>query len=265
MASFPEQPKRSPARRDEPKEAPPLPDDAVILAIKPTQRDPNRATVRVGSPQLTAKGTPRKGRVVVTLYRSAIESLGLKVGDRWDPAIAERVGSAGDEDKAFRAASNRLARRAMSAGMIDQKLRELGHAPEIRQAVLVRLDKLGLIDDAAFGRALIRETTRGKPAGPRLLRQKLMTKRLDTALIDRLLTEREAELEQEALDTGEDPDADAIAFAIKRANTMTRLDPQAKRRRLYGQLARRGFGMDTIRRAMDAALSDPDDDSEHTP
>ncbi|MEM1098702.1 MAG: regulatory protein RecX [Planctomycetota bacterium] len=226
----------------------------VILAIKPTQRDPNRATVRVGSPQLTAKGTARRGRVVVTLYRSAIESLGLRVGDAWHEGLAEQLAAAGDDDKAFRAASNRLARRAMSAGMIRDKLRQLGHGPETCERVLERLDKLGLLDDAAYGRALIRETTRGKPAGDRLLRQKLFAKRLDSALIDRLLAEHHAERELHAHETGEDPDADAIAFAVKRAANMTRLKPDARRRRLYGQLARRGFGPDTIRRAMEAAL-----------
>ncbi|MEM7578027.1 MAG: regulatory protein RecX [Planctomycetota bacterium] len=228
-------------------------DAEVILAIKPTQRDPNRATIRVGASRLTAKGTPRKGRVVVTLYRSAIESLGLRVGDPWDEAISKKLEAAGGEDKAFRAASNRLARRAMSAGMIRDKLRQLGHPAEVIEHVLARLDKLGLLDDAAYGRALIRETTRSKPAGDRLLRQKLFAKRLDGALIDRLLSEHRAEREEHAHDTGEDPDADAIAFAIKRATSLARLDPEVRRRRLYGQLARRGFGVDTIRRAMDAA------------
>ncbi|MEM1444535.1 MAG: regulatory protein RecX [Planctomycetota bacterium] len=232
----------------------------VILAIKPTQRDPNRATIRVGLNQLTAKGTARKGRVVVTLYRSAIETLGLRVGDVWNAEIEAKLEYAGDEDKAFRAASNRLARRAMSAGMIRDKLRQLGHPPEVIEQVLTRLDKLGLLDDAAYGRALIRETTRGKPAGERLLRQKLFAKRLDSALIDLLLAEHRAQREEHAYETGEDPDADAITFAIKRAGTMARLDHEARRRRLYGQLARRGFGVDTIRRAMEIALREDGND-----
>ncbi len=245
--------------REPANEPAPLPDDAVILAIKPTQRDPNRATVRVGSPTPTHAGKPRKGRVVVTLYRSAIESLGLRVGDPWDQAIAERIAAAGDQDKAFRAASSRLARRAMSAGMIDQKLRELGYATDVREQVLARLDKLGLLDDAAYGRALIRETTRSKPAGPRLLRQKLMAKRLDGSLIDALLAEHVAQREADAHDTGDDPDAGAIAFARKRAASLARYEPEVRRRRLYGQLARRGFDLDTVRRAMDAALKPSDE------
>ncbi|MEM8781404.1 MAG: regulatory protein RecX [Planctomycetota bacterium] len=234
----------------------------VILAIKPTQRDPSRATVRVGSSRLTAQGTPRRGRVVVTLYRSAIEALGLSVGDAWDEAIAARLEAAGDEDKAFRAAANRLARRAMSAGMITQKLRELGYAEAVRDAVLTRLDKMGLLDDASYGRALIRETTRGKPAGERLLRQKLRAKWLDGTLIERLLAEHREEREQQALQSGDDPNADAIAFARKRAASMARLEPEVRRRRLYGQLARRGFDPDTIRRAMDAALREAEPDLE---
>jgi regulatory protein len=228
----------------------------VILAIRPTQRDPNRATVRVGSPKLTAKGTPRKGRVVVTLNRSAIETLGLRVGDVWDQRLAETLTTAGQEDQAFRAAARRLARRAMSAGMVRQKLRELGHELAAIESAMRRLDRLALLDDAAFGRALIREITRGKPAGDRLLFQKLRSKDLEPALIDQLLAEHRQQREEAAEQTGEDPDADAVAFAIRRAASLQRLEPDVRRRRLYAQLARRGFGVDTIRKAMEAALRD---------
>ncbi len=224
-----------------------------ITAIRPTQRDPNRATVRVG--RTRADGSPSKGRVVATLNQREIEALGLSVGLRWDDALAERVAVAATEDKAFRAAMNRLARRAMSTGMIRQKLRELGHDAEVSQRVLDRLDRLGLLDDEAFGRALIREATRSKPAGPRLLRQKLFQKKLDAALIDRLLEEHDAEQRQR-----EDPDAEAIAFAVKRAASLERFDPVTRKRRLYGQLARRGFGPDTIQRALAVALEGDGDE-----
>ncbi len=219
-----------------------------ITAIKPTQRDISRFTIRVG----TGKG---RGRVVATLNHREIDRLGLAVDQPWDDALEIQVAAAAVNDKAFRAAMNRLARRAMSAGMIRQKLRELGHDEAVRDRVIERLDGLGLIDDEAFGQALIRETTRSKPAGPRLLRQKLFQKKLDSALIDRLLAEHE-----EAQQTLDDPDAEAIAFAVKRARTLERFDAATQRRRLYGQLARRGFAPGTITRAMAAALHGDRDD-----
>ena len=223
-----------------------MPTQPRIVAIRPTQRDPNRATIRVA----TQEG--RKGRVAATLNQTKIHELGLSVGQVWDDALAQRVADAALYDKAFRSAMTRLARRAMSRGMLDDKLRQAGHGDEVRAAVFNRLDDLGLIDDEAFGKALIAETTRSKPAGPRLLRQKLFQKGIDASLIDRLLEDHEQHTAQQ-----DDPHADAIAFARKRAASLARFDDATRRRRLYGQLARRGFDPDTIRAAMDAALSEP--------
>ncbi len=41
---------------------------------------------------------------------------------------------------------------------------------------------------------------------------------------------------------------------------MRHLEPEKQKRRLYGQLARRGFAPDAIRTAMDAALDELNDE-----
>ena len=110
-------------------------------------------------------------------------------------------------DKAMRDAMRRLARRAMSRGQVRDKLRTLGHGAAVIDRVLARLDELELIDDAAFGRMLIDETRRARPAGPRLLQQKLRQKGLDPELIGRLIDEAEEHA---------DADADARALIEKR-------------------------------------------------
>lgn len=209
----------------------------IITAIKPTQRDANRATVRVG-----VRG--KSGKVVATLNIKRINELGLAVGMAWDEALAARVAEMATFDKAMRQAMNRLSRRAMSRRMLDRKLRDLEHTEPVRAAVLARLDEMGLLDDEAFGRALIREAQLGKPAGPALLKKKLFDKGLDHALIDRLVAEA-------TRDDDEQRDA-ALTLARRRAasGSMARLAPEARHRRLYGQLARRGFTPDVIRDVM---------------
>ncbi len=219
-------------------------DSSRISTIRPTQRDPNRATVKVD------------GRAVGTLSLKLIADLGLAIGTPWNEALAAKVADAVLFDKAFRAATRRLGRRAMSRGMVQRKLRDLGHPPEAAQRVLQRLEELDLLDDEAFGRALIREITRAKPAGPMLLRQKLMTKGLDRALIDRLVGEATSDTDQQA--------DGATDFARKKIRSMQRLDPAARKRRLYGQLARRGFTPDAIHAALDAVLHDEPDDAQDT-
>ena len=203
-----------------------------ISAISSTQRDPSRATIRVDR------------KHVATLTFKQIDALGLHVGQAWNDALAAQVAEAVAYDKAFRDATRRLARRAMSTKMLDDKLRDLGHDTAVRQRVLDRLIALQLLDDHAYGQALIRQTMRQKPAGPMLLRQKLMQKGVDRSLIDALVHEATQDDDQQL--------QDAIALAQRKLAGMKRLEPAVRKRRLYGQLARRGFTPDTIHSAFDA-------------
>jgi len=206
-----------------------------ITAITPTARDPQRATVRVGR------------KVVATLSMKLIDDLQLAVDQPWDEALAARVEEAAQYDKALRKAMNRLGRRAMSRRDLDRKLRDLAFDAAIRERALDRLTELGYLDDEAFGRTLIRQTQRAKPAGPRLLRQKLMTKGLDRTLIDQLLGE--------TADATDDLEQ-ALTLARKRLAQLQRHDPATRLRRVYGLLGRRGFDGETIQRAMETLRSE---------
>lgn len=203
--------------------------DRQITAIVPSSRNPERASIRVN------------GRAVATLSNKHVADLDLRVGQPWTPELADRVAEAAQYDKALRKAMNRLARRAMSRRDLDRKLIDLEFDAPTRQRVLDRLAELGYLDDAAFGKALIRETVLRKPAGPFLLKQKLMQKGLDRTLIDRLV--------EDATET-RDQTADAVDLLRRRLRSMQRLDPAARRRRLYGLLARRGYDIDTISNAL---------------
>ena len=113
----------------------------------------------------------------------------------------------------------------------------------MRERVLDRLESLKLLDDEAFGRMVIRSELSRKAAGPRLLSQKLWQKGIDRKLAERLIAE--------AVRPG-DQTEEATELARRRLRTMARLDPAARKRRLYGLLARRGFGPDTIDAVMRA-------------
>ena len=217
-----------------------------IVAIRPTQRDANRATIRVG-----VEGAKKKPRVVATLTTRIIADMGLHVGQAWTDELAKQVEGGVGFDKAMRAAMNRLSRRAMSGWMLRDKLRQLGHGNAVIDQVLERLAELDLLDDEQFGRSLVRDAMAHKPAGPALLKQKLFQKGIRGALADKLVAEATA-------DTEAQHDA-AIAFALKKAASMASMDATTRDRRLYGQLARRGFAPDTIRAAMEAVKRGGDD------
>ncbi len=200
-----------------------------ITAITPTKRDPLRAMIRVD------------GKVVATLTHKAIEELGLKIDTPWTEELARVVGDARFDDKAYRSALTRLNRKMMSRFELFQKLRRADHPTPSIDKALDKLQSLGLIDDLAFGRALLRELQLRKPAGPRLLRSKFMQKGLDRALIEQLLSEHEQD---------HDDTAAALKLAQSKQASLARLDPQKAKQRLWGMLARRGFHSDTISEVM---------------
>lgn len=212
-----------------------------IVAIVATARDANRAMIRVGS----GRG---KGKVVATLTSRLVADLDLHTNQPWTPELAKQVESAKGFDKAMRAAVNRLNRRPMSRKMVDDKLRELDHSPEVREAVLDRLAEVGLLDDEVYGRSLIRAEMSRKAAGPRLLSQKLYQKGIAGELAARLIEEATSDRDEQL--------QSCLELARKKMRTMQRLDATTRKRRLYGQLARRGFDTDTIRAAMEAVEQD---------
>jgi len=229
----------APRKKREPKPEPEFPPDARISALHPTQRDPTRLTVKVN------------GRSVGTLSTKLVDDLGLAVGDVWTEHLRTTLRGALKYDKAFRAATSRLARRPMSRGQIERKLRDLDHEAEVIAQVLERLDQLELIDDQKFGEIVVRETMRAKPAGPRLLRQKLMQKGVDRALIDGLVDEATSDDDQQA--------ESAKELVRKKLPSLQRVDAATRQRRVYGLLARRGFTGDAVRAAMELLKGDEEE------
>ncbi len=214
-----------------------MPRMARITAIRSTKRDPTRLTVRVA------------GRVVATLPRGQIELLGLAPGRAWDDELVEQVSRAVEMDKAHRQALQLLNRRAYSRVGLQRKLRLKGHDPKLLEPVLDRLTELSLLNDRAFGQALVREMLRAKPAGRRLIEAKLRQRGLDASLA--------RELADEAVEQTDPLDAARQLVASKLPSLM-RFDGHTRRRRLWGLLARRGFDPDTINQAI-SELPESDD------
>jgi len=209
--------------------------EPIVTKLQPTKRDPARVMIRVA------------GAVRATLPRSVVERLGIAVETPWTDALEARVAEAVDRDKAERYAINALGRRALSSGELAERIRRRGHGSAVAEAVVAKMVERRFVDDEAYGRAVIRAERARRPAGPRLLRQKLIHKRLDRSLVDRLIAEIEAEQDHVA-------EARRLVESRLRQASVQRLDPVVRRRRLWNQLARRGFAPDAI----EAALADLD-------
>ena len=207
-------------------------DTSTITVLKPTIKDPTRWSFKVGR------------KYVGTLPQVEIEALDLQVGTPWTPQLAELVTHSATVDKIYRSATFRLARRMYSIMDLSRKLRMSKHQPsaEVVAEVIQKCIDKKLLDDEAYGRALIRDIQLRKAAGPRLLQTKLMQKGLDHKLIEKLIRES----------AGDRDDFNAaMEMARKKFKSLSRLPMQKARQRLYGQLTRRGFEYDTVSSVME--------------
>ena len=212
-----------------------------ITSLDATRRDSNRVAVKID------------GKFVTAISARSLRELRLEVGMQVDPALLRALEEAAVYDKALQKALDRLGRRAHSRRELDLKLRRLEYETAVRERVLDRLAELGLIDDRAFAEAVVRDTAARKPAGPRLLKQKLMQKGVEGETVDEVLADLAPTADQQA--------AQALELVRKKLPSMTRLDAATRKRRLYGMLGRRGFDYDAIESALRVAL-DPSDEAE---
>ncbi len=136
-----------------------------------------------------------------------------------------------------------LAVRARSRRELETRLRQARfQAAEIAD-VLERLERVGLIDDAAFARQMAEHRFGVKRSGMRAVTSELLAKGVAPALV--------AEVVGEAA-PGEEERAEALARS--RASRLGALEPAKAFQRLSSLLMRRGFGPEVSRRAARRAL-----------
>jgi SOS response regulatory protein OraA/RecX len=186
-----------------------------------------------------------KRRVKVASAASAgCEALGLlRDGELlpailWTPDLAANLAIDLERRQALVRGLNILSARAMTTQRFTQRLRRMGFSTAACEHALREATRLGLLDDAKLA-GRVAEGLANRKTGVRRIEQKLRASGVH---------ERIAKSAAKKAASARDAHADAEAFARTRLQRMPdKLDKQAKRRRLFGQLARRGFEMDIAR------------------
>lgn len=142
-----------------------------------------------------------------------------------------------DEAAARSIALRALGRRAASRQELDRTLERRDVAPEVREAVLERLESEGLVDDAQLAEDLAERLRERKHLGERGIAAELRKRGLDPAVLER--ADQDDELQR------------AIDAAAERRRRLGSLDDETAERRLSGWLQRRGFGGATVRIAIE--------------
>ena len=155
-----------------------------------------------------------------------IES-GLREGAELSQEELDRVRVAGEKPVAMGRALNLLGYRARSEAEIRDRLTRYGYIRETTDAVVLRLQELGYLDDAAFARMKAREKARRY--GPRRVSVELKKRGVGGTLA------REGVEEEFA---GRSEVGEARSAAARRYNGR---GSDAEARRVYGFLVRRGY------------------------
>lgn len=177
--------------------------------------------------------------------KAHFEKRPLREGDAVDLEAYEDAVAALQLADAYEAALTSLDFRARTRSELQRALLAKGYVRPAVDAVLERLRENRLIDDARIA-ARIAEASAAKPVGRYALKRKLRAKGI---------SEADAEDALCALDDDQQRAA-ARQAAEKLARRYADLPAREARAKLSQALARRGFGWDTVRDAVEQALPD---------
>ena len=208
-----------------------------ITALRPTRRDPNRISVDLD------------GAFAFALPAQLVADERLEIGDALDEARVAFLLEADQASRATEAALVFLGYRPRSEREVRDRLRRGGYDQDAIDHAIARLHDWRYLDDTDFARRWVENRATHRPRGKRLLQQELRNKGIDR------------ETAREVIDQADlDEETDAEQIARRRLPTYAGDDPAAIRRRLGAYLARRGYGYDVIRVALERVLGDDEGD-----
>ncbi|HWU57850.1 MAG TPA: regulatory protein RecX [Microbacteriaceae bacterium] len=170
--------------------------------------------------------------------RARVEQVG-RTADTAEERRGKRPGA-----RAANVSLHQLARRGMSRWELQQVLQRREVDERTAEAELDRLERVGLLDDAALAVTLVYTQHTRKGLGRTAIAHELRRRHIDQDIIDDALSEIEDGDERER----------ALELAHKRAGQLRGFDDETARRRLSGFLARKGYSNEIVREAVDSAL-----------
>jgi len=146
---------------------------------------------------------------------------------------------ADDYEKAKNKALNYISRLERSEKKVRDKLQD-EFDQEIIDMVIDFLKKYSFVDDDRFAARIANNSMKFKRVGKNRIKQDLYMKGIDSAMIDKTLSDIDQDEELE----------NAIYLAEKRLAKIKSDDKKVLRTKLYQHLSYKGFGYDTINSAI---------------
>jgi regulatory protein len=216
--------------------------------------NPSRGRIAVRAIYVVPMDARRRIKVA-TAASAGCEAMGLLLdgelapGSIWTQELATALASDLERRQALMRGLNVLSARAMTTQRFTQRLKRMGFSTAACEHAVSEATRLGLLDDVKLA-GRVAEGLANRKTGVRRIEQKLRASGVQ---------EKTARSAARKAAAGRDAMADAEAFAMARLKRMPeKLDVQAKRRRLFGQLARRGFEMDVAREVVERVVKGSD-------
>ena len=178
------------------------------------------------------------GEYLISLPPELIERFKIEVGIQIDEAELKKLSEAALIRRARERLLYSLDRRLHSEKELRAKLRQT-YPPQIIDAAIGELKRLGLVDDEAFARAFAEQRLHINKKGPYAIVSELILKGVDKQLARIIVDELTSDCDDEY--------TAALAVAEKYKKD---LDTLKGKQRLYGALARRGFSYSVVKRVM---------------
>jgi len=140
--------------------------------------------------------------------------------------------------RAKNAAYRYLTIRPRSRAEVERKLQDRGFPPDTISTAIHHLLKLGYLNDEQFARQWAASRVQSRGFGRRRIEQELRQKGIENSIVRETLNglfEESSELDV------------ARREADKKLRTLTRFEPEVRKRRLAGFLERKGFSSEIIR------------------
>lgn len=191
------------------------------------------------------------GRFYMNLRASDFEKCPVEEGDALDEQEYEDRLSAVQYPEAYEAALTQLDFCQRSSGELRKKLSAKGFAAPAVNAVVERLIEIKLVDDNAYAKHIV-ESIAKKPVGVYAAKRKLRAKGFSADDADDALTRLDDDQQSEV----------AAKLAVKLAPKYLAKAENTReaKAKLSQALARRGFGWEIVREAVDAAMDDAGDE-----
>ena len=196
---------------------------------------------------------PRARRWIVETEDGAEFSIPVKIaeaeavteGDPLSPRALRHADPAKEESAAHEAALRLLEYRARSRQEMARRLGMKGFTGATVDRVLARLERVDLLDDAAFARAWVADKSRSSPKGRAMLRYQLAGQGIAAETADQAL----ADIDEEAL---------ALSLARRRARSAPGDSYERFAANVGPYLQRRGFPFAVAEAATRAAWKERD-------